>query len=65
MCSNIFDIDEADFMQNFQMNKSTFLYICEQLHPALQHSDTMIHKSIAVRKRVAVTLWFLATPYEY
>jgi len=24
-----------------------------------------MHKSIAVRKKVAVTLWFLATPFEY
>lgn len=54
-----------DFMQNFRMNKSTFLYICEQLRPELQHSDTMMRTSIAVNKRVAVTLWFLATPSEY
>ena len=57
--------DENDFMQNFRMNKPTFLYICEQLHSELQHSDTVMRKSISVKKRVAVTLWFVATPSEY
>ena len=57
--------DENDFMQNFRMNKPTFLYICEQLHSELQHSNTVMRKSISVKKRVAVTLWFVATPSEY
>lgn len=41
------------------------MYICEQLRQELQHSDTTMRTSIAVNKRVAVTLWFLATPSEY
>ena len=57
--------DENDFMQNFQMNKNTFLYVYEQLRPELLHCDTSMRKSISVRTRVAVTLWFLATPSEY
>ena len=58
-------IQRTRFYAEFRMNKSTFLYICEQLHPELQHSDMIIRTSIAVNKRVAVKLWFLATPSEY
>jgi len=57
--------DQHDFMQNFRMNKDTFNYLCDQLRPSLQHTDTVMRKSISVEMRVAVTLWFLATPAEY
>lgn len=47
------------------MTKQTFNYLCNQLHPVLQHQDTTLRKAISVEKRVAVTLWCLATCSEY
>ena len=57
--------NEEDFIQNFRMRKETFLYICNQLDPVIKGTDTVMRKSITVKKKVAVTLWFLATPSEY
>ncbi len=44
------------------MKKETFPYLCSQLHSVLQLKDTVMQKAI---KRVAITLWCLATPSEY
>ena len=44
------------------MSKETFTYLCEQLSNRLSRQDTVIR---TVKQRVAVTLWFLATPAEY
>ena len=54
--------DQHDFMQKFPDEQG---YLCDQLRPSLQHTDTVMRKSISVEMRVAVTLWFLATPAEY
>ena len=47
------------------MSKETFLYICGKLAPALTRTDTLLRKCLSVERRVAVTLWCLATPTEY
>ena len=57
--------EEHDWIQNFRMKTETFLYLCSQLRSVLQRKDTIMRKAISVEKRVAITLWFLATPSEY
>ena len=47
------------------MTKPTFMYLCNQIRTMLQHQDTVFRKAISVEKRVAVTLWCLATCAEY
>ena len=47
------------------MSKDTFLFLCSQLRPYIKRKDTRFRKSITVEKRLAVTLWCLATPCEY
>lgn len=47
------------------MSKETFTYLCEQLSNRLSWQDTVMRTAISVKQRVAVTLWFLATPAEY
>ena len=54
-----------DWLENFQMCKETFLYICRMLAPALTRTDTLLRKCLSVERRIAVTLWCLATPTEY
>ena len=54
-----------DWVENFRMSKSTFIYLCQQLESTLCRQDTVFRRAISVEKRVAVTLWCLATPCEY
>ena len=56
---------DHDWKQNFRMSKRTFDYLCNQVGPLLQHQDTRIRKAIPVPKRVAITLWCMATCSEY
>ena len=56
---------ERQWIENFRMSHRTFLHLCDQLHPKLFRSDTHYRMAIPVKKRVAIALWFLATPGEY
>jgi len=56
---------ERDWVENFRMSKETFTYLCQQLSSRLGRKDTHLRNAISVEKRVAVTLWCLATPCEY
>ena len=47
------------------MNRETFVYICGQLRSRIQRVNTRMRQAISVEKRLAVTLWCLATPAEY
>ena len=55
----------SDWIENFRVSKATFLYLCTELRPAIQHEDTRMRKAITVEKRLAITLWCLATCSEY
>jgi hypothetical protein len=56
---------EQDWKENFRMSQETYLYLCEQLRQELQPESTQLRESVPVEKRVAVTLWCLATTSEY
>ena len=47
------------------MSHETFIYLCERLSPVVQKKDTTMRHVISVEQRVAITLWYLATPAEY
>ena len=55
---------EHDWIENFRVSKQTFTYLCQQ-QSTLQRQDTTMRKAITVEQRLAVTIWFLATPCEY
>uniref|UniRef100_A0A8C4QKS3 Zgc:113227 n=1 Tax=Eptatretus burgeri TaxID=7764 RepID=A0A8C4QKS3_EPTBU len=55
----------AQWIQNFRMSRETFDYICHQLTPTLQRTDTNYRSCVPVRKRVAVAIWKLATNADY
>ena len=46
------------------MTKDTFTYLCQQLAPSVQKQHTRFRQAISIKKRVAITLWFLATTCE-
>jgi len=56
---------QQEWLENFRMSKETFLYICRKLSPQLSRTDTVLRKCLSVERRVAVTLWCLATPTDY
>ncbi|XP_072023396.1 uncharacterized protein [Amphiura filiformis] len=51
--------------EDFRMSKACFEHICNQLNPVLRKQDTNWRKSIPVNKRVALTLYRLATNESY
>jgi len=56
---------QQDWIDNFRMSKETFMYICNKLSPDLARTDTLMRTCLSVERRVAVTIWCLATPTEY
>lgn len=56
---------ENDWIENFRVSKDTFIYLCEELRTKIQRQDTQFRSPISVERRVAVTLWCLATCGEY
>ena len=54
-----------DWVENFRMKKETYSYLCDKLRCVIVRQDTRLRKAISVEKRVAITLWCLATPCEY
>ena len=55
---------DRDWSEHFCTSRQTFTYLCEQLS-TLRKKNTVMRQSLSVEKRVAITLWCLATPTEY
>ena len=56
---------DNDWIENFRVSKDTFLYLCNELRTTIQRQDTQLRSAISVERRVAITLWCLATCAEY
>lgn len=54
-----------DWLNNFRVSQTTFHYICMKLRPFICKEDTIMRKAITTEKRIALTLWFLATGSDY
>ena len=54
-----------NWMNNFRMEKESFLYLCDQLRPVITCQDTQFCRAVSVERRIAITLWCLATCSEY
>ena len=50
-----------DWIENFRMSRDTFHYLCEQLRPHIEKQNTHLRKCISTERRVAITVWVLAT----
>ena len=55
----------SDWIENFRVSRDTFLFLCDQLKPAIKRKDTQLRKAICIEHRLAITLWCLATCCEY
>ncbi len=54
-----------DWSKNFRVSKSTFDVLCQKLSRAISKEEMVMRNSILVKKRIALTLCFLATGAEY
>ena len=57
--------EEEDWQENFRMSHATFVYVCIELQCRLLRQNMTMRQAITVEKRVAVTLWKLATNSDY
>ncbi|XP_050813866.1 uncharacterized protein LOC127053340 isoform X2 [Gopherus flavomarginatus] len=57
--------DDKQWLQNFWMRKATFVGLCEELTPTLQHKDTRLRAALTVEMWVAIAVWKLTTPDSY
>ena len=56
---------EVWWKENLRMSRGTFDIICRELKPHIEKQATYMRQTISVEKRVAVTLWRLATTVEH
>jgi len=56
---------EHDWMENFRMSQEAFKYLCDKLRPMIEKQNTRMRRCVSTERRVAITLWVLATPSEY
>ena len=54
-----------DWLENFRLSQSTFLYLCNKLKSAIKQDDTTMRTAVPTDKRIALTLWFLASGADY
>ena len=47
------------------MSQSTFMYLCDELWPSIERSNTEMRRAVPTEMRVALMLWFLATGADY
>ncbi|XP_061441727.1 uncharacterized protein LOC133364856 isoform X2 [Rhineura floridana] len=57
--------DDGEWIRYFRMSREAVLDLVEKLRPVLQREDTNMRAAIPVDKRVALTLWKLATSDSY
>nr|XP_047142406.1 uncharacterized protein LOC101236526 [Hydra vulgaris] len=58
-------MEECEFKEHFRVNRNTFNFPVNELHPHLGKTTTTMREPISVVKRVAVALHYLASCEEY
>ena len=56
---------DSDWLENFNVSRTTFVYLFRELEPVIAKKRTRFRRPISVQKRVAITLCVLATTIEY
>ena len=51
---------EEEWKENFRMNRSSFLLLCEELRPFVQKKATNMRLPVDVERQVASTLYYLS-----
>ena len=56
---------EEWWRENLRMTEHTFRILCSELQPYIKKKATVLRDPISVERRVAITVWKLATNVEY
>jgi len=56
---------EAWWWENLRMSKDIFNYLCRELQPHISKKHAHMREPVSVERRLAITLWRLATNIEY
>ena len=54
---------EQDWLENFRMSCSTFLYLCDELWSSIERQNAVMRRAISVEKRVAITFNIVVLGY--
>ncbi|XP_033114488.1 protein ANTAGONIST OF LIKE HETEROCHROMATIN PROTEIN 1-like [Anneissia japonica] len=57
--------NDADWKTHFRMKRRTFNVLVDRIRPYVQYENTQFRNPIPLDKRVAISLWRLATPDAY
>lgn len=65
-----FDMVETSFndeqwYSNFRVTSGTFKYVIDKICIDISHQDTVMRKAVSARRRLAITLYYLASTAEY
>ncbi|XP_012565238.2 uncharacterized protein LOC105849411 [Hydra vulgaris] len=58
-------MEECEFKEHFRVNRNTFNFLVNELHPHLGKTTTTMREPLSLVKRVAVALHYLASCEEY
>lgn len=56
---------DEHWYQNFRVTRATFTFILEEIREHISRRDTTMRKSIPAERRLALTLYYLASTAEY
>ena len=59
------EIHGEGLVGKFRISRDTFHFLCDKLRPVIARQNTRFRRCICVEKRLAITLWCLATCAEY
>ncbi|XP_036392705.1 protein ANTAGONIST OF LIKE HETEROCHROMATIN PROTEIN 1-like [Megalops cyprinoides] len=59
------NFDDVQWRRHFRMSRCTFEYVLRLVKPALTRKITRWRKPLEPRRRLAIVLWWYATPSEY
>lgn len=59
------NFDDEQWVDHFRMSRSTFEYILGLVEAKLRRKSTRWRKALEPRRRLAIVLWWYATPSEY
>lgn len=56
---------EEQWYSNFRVTKGTFTYILQEIQGYISRQDTLMRRAVTAERRLALTLYFLASTAEY
>jgi hypothetical protein len=56
---------DDQWYENFRVTKGTFAFILSKINLDISHKDTVMQNAVPAKRRLAITLYFLASTAEY